>query len=124
MPPCCVDLRCGRQGRPERGGRLSLLGLLDHTCVQCATGQARASGPASCSITAGLGEAFVEHAPHAAVLRWDRLRKGLLVDRPDHGRHPGLGAAGTSESRLVTKRVGQRCDNAPAKTVAMGSFSP
>ena len=48
----------------------------------------------------------------------------LLVDRPDHGRHPGLGAAGTLESRLVMKWVRQRCHEAPAKTVAMASFSP
>ena len=42
----------------------------------------------------GFGEALVEHTHHAAVLRVDFLRRGLLVDRPDHGRHPGLGATG------------------------------
>ena len=42
----------------------------------------------------GLGEAFVEHTQNARMLCVDLLRRGLLVDRPDHGRLPGLGPAG------------------------------
>ena len=38
----------------------------------------------------GLREAFVEHAHHARMLCVDLLRGGLLIDRPDHGRHPRL----------------------------------
>ena len=40
-----------------------------------------------------LRETLIEHAHHAGVLAVDVFRRGLLIDRPDHRRHPRLGAA-------------------------------
>ena len=72
----------------------------------------------------GLREAFVEHANHGAVFRVYLLGRQLLIDRPHDGRHPGLARRGILKSRLDMKWVRQRCHEAPAKTVAVASFSP
>ena len=86
--------RLGKMPTTSVRRRISLLrrswGLFDQTCVQWTTGnavKARTSGPAS-------------SAQHARVLRVDLLRRRLLIDRPDHGRHPGLGAAGDSGEQV------------------------
>ena len=71
----------------------------------------------------GLEEAFVEHANHGAVFRVYLLGRQLLIDRPHDGRHPGLARRGILKSRLDMKWVQQRCHEAPAKTVAVASFS-
>ena len=87
--------RFGKMPTTSVRRRISLLrrswGLFDQTCVQCATGnavKARTSG--LFQHHGGLGEAFVEHAHHARMVGMDLFRGGLLIDRPDHGRHPRL----------------------------------
>ena len=72
----------------------------------------------------GLEEAFVEYANHGTVFRVYLLGRRLLIDRPHDGRHPGLARRGILKSRLDMKWVRQRCHEAPAKTVAVASFSP
>ena len=72
----------------------------------------------------GLREALVEHANHGPVFRVYLLGRQLLTDRPHDGRHLGLAQRRILKSRLGMKWVRQRCHEAPAKTVAVASFSP
>ena len=86
--------------------------------------KARISGPTAASSSVACREAFVEHANHGAVFRVYLLGRQLLIDRPHDGRHPRLARRGTLKSRLDMSWVRQRCHEAPAKTVAVASFSP